>query len=225
MSIEAKNVGKTVGDPAVKILSDISLVINDGEFVSLTGKSGSGKSTLLYILSSLDSPSAGSVLISDNDLNKMESENLYRFRNEEMGFVFQFNYLIAELSALENVLMPTMKLNKKSELRSYGETLLEQFGLKDKMHRYPRQLSGGEQQRVAIARALIMKPKYLFADEPTGSLDSTNGEVVMGIIKNANKDQGTTVVLVTHDQDFADLANRTIRLVDGKIAKDSISER
>lgn len=217
MSIEAKNVGKMVGDPSVRILTDISLIINDGDFVSLTGKSGSGKSTLLYILSSLDSPSEGSVHISDNDLSQMKSEDLYKFRNEKMGFVFQFNYLIAELTALENVLMPTKKLNKKNELRPYGENLLEQFGLKDKMRRYPRQLSGGEQQRVAIARALIMKPKYLFADEPTGSLDSINGGVVMEIIKNVNKNQGTTVILVTHDQEFANLAKKTIRLVDGKI--------
>lgn len=220
MSIEAKNVGKMVGDPAVRILTDISLIINDGDFISLTGKSGSGKSTLLYILSSLDTPSEGSIHISDNDLSKMKSEDLYKFRNEKMGFVFQFNYLIAELTALENVLMPTMKLNKKNELRPYGENLLEQFGLKDKMSRYPRQLSGGEQQRVAIARALIMKPKYLFADEPTGSLDSINGGVVMEIIKDVNKNQGTTIILVTHDQEFANLAKKTIRLVDGTIAKE-----
>ncbi len=218
MSIEAKNVGKVVGDPPVRILANISLMIEDGEFVSLTGKSGSGKSTLLYLLSSLDTPSEGSVHISGNDLGRMKSEELYRFRNVEMGFVFQFNYLIAELSALENVLMPTLKLHRKSELKPFGESLLEKFGLKEKMDRFPRQLSGGEQQRVAIARALIMKPKYLFADEPTGSLDSTNGALVMEIIKRANQDQKTTVILVTHDEDFANLAQRTIRLIDGKIA-------
>ena len=217
MSIIAKNIGKKVGNPQVTILTNISLEVDDGDFVSLTGKSGSGKSTLLYILSSLDSPSEGSVHISGKDISLMESDELYSFRNQQMGFVFQFHYLIAELTVLENVLMPTMKLNKQIELKAYAESLLEQFGLKDKMHRYPRQLSGGEEQRVAIARALIMKPKYLFADEPTGSLDSTNGEKVMEIIENANKREGTTVILVTHDTNFANLAKKQIRLVDGKI--------
>jgi putative ABC transport system ATP-binding protein/lipoprotein-releasing system ATP-binding protein len=222
MSIEAKSVGKVVGKPAVRILTDISLVIADGDFVSLTGKSGSGKSTLLYILSSLDTPSEGSVHISDLDISKMPSEDLYQFRNQQMGFVFQFNYLIAELTALENVLMPTRKLNKHAALAPYAENLLEQFGLKDKMKRYPRQLSGGEQQRVAIARALVMKPKYLFADEPTGSLDSTNGGKVMEIIEKSHKEDGTTVILVTHDTEFAKLAKRSIRLVDGRIASGEI---
>ena len=221
MSIEAKNVGKMVGKPAVRILTDISLVIEDGDFVSLTGKSGSGKSTLLYILSSLDTPSAGSVHISNHDISKMPSDELYMFRNQQMGFVFQFNYLIAELTAVENVLMPTRKLNKHVALAPDAENLLEQFGLKDKMKRYPRQLSGGEQQRVAIARALVMKPKYLFADEPTGSLDSTNGGKVMEIIEKSHKEDGTTVILVTHDTEFAKLAKRSIRLVDGRIASDS----
>jgi lipoprotein-releasing system ATP-binding protein len=221
MSIEAKHVGKVVGNPSVRILTDISLVIDDGDFLSLTGKSGSGKSTLLYVLSSLDTPSEGSVHISGHDITKMAAEDLYKFRNEQMGFVFQFNYLIAELTALENVLMPTLKLRKRNELKSYAESLLEQFGLSDKLQRYPRQLSGGEQQRVAIARALIMKPKYLFADEPTGSLDTTNDAKVMEIIARVNKEQATTVVLVTHDTEFAKLAKRTVRLVDGKVAVSS----
>jgi len=223
MGIIAKNIGKKVGDPEVRILTDISFEVQDGDFVSLTGKSGSGKSTLLYILSSLDSPSEGSVQISGNDLGRMESEELYRFRNQQMGFVFQFHYLIAELTVLENVLMPTMKLNRQIELKPYAESLLEQFGLKDKMNRFPRQLSGGEEQRAAIARALIMKPKYLFADEPTGSLDSANGEKVMEIIQDANQKQGTTVILVTHDKDFASLAKKQIRLIDGKVADQSSS--
>lgn len=218
MSIEAKNVGKVVGRQAVRILTDISLLIEDGDFVSLTGKSGSGKSTLLYILSSLDKPSEGSVHIAGRNVSLMKNEDLYSFRNQQMGFVFQFNYLIAELTALENVLMPTRKLNKHAALAPYGENLLEQFGLKDKMHRYPRQLSGGEQQRVAVARALVMKPKYLFADEPTGSLDSTNGGKVMEIIEKSHKDDATTVILVTHDTEFAKLAKRSIRLIDGRIA-------
>lgn len=221
MSIEAKNIGKVVGNPPVRILNDVSLIINDGDFVSLTGKSGSGKSTLLYILSSLDSPTEGSVRISENDLHQMKSDDLYEFRNQKMGFVFQFNYLIAEISALDNVLMPTLKQNKKNELHSYAEFLLEQFSLKEKMFRYPRQLSGGEQQRVAIARALIMRPSFLFADEPTGSLDSVNGALVMNIIKDVNINQKTTVILVTHDREFASFAKKTICLVDGEVKKEN----
>ena len=217
MSIIANHIGKQIGTPPTRVLTDISFEIEDGDFVSLTGRSGSGKSTLLYLLSSLDNPTEGTVEIAVNDLQKMEPENLYRFRNQHMGFVFQFHYLIAELSALENVLMPTMKFKLQEERRGFAELLLAQFDLKEKMHRLPRQLSGGEQQRVAIARALVMEPKYLFADEPTGSLDTVNGDTVMKIICDVNEKKKTTVVLVTHDPDFANLAKRQIRLVDGKV--------
>jgi ABC-type lipoprotein export system ATPase subunit len=218
MSISATHIGKTIGHPSTRILTDISIEIKDGEFISLTGRSGSGKSTLLYILSSLDKPTEGKIEISNQDINKMESEQLYKFRNREMGFIFQFHYLLSELTALENVLMPAMKNNEQEIKKSLAHDLLEQFGLKDKIHRRPRELSGGEQQRVAIARALIMQPKYLFADEPTGSLDSVNGDLVMKIICDTNKKNKTTIVLVTHDPDFANLAQRQIKLVDGKIA-------
>jgi putative ABC transport system ATP-binding protein/lipoprotein-releasing system ATP-binding protein len=217
MSIIAKNISKKIGDPATQVLSDISFEIKNGEFVSLTGRSGSGKSTLLYILSSLDNPSDGTVEIDGRAINKMPNEELYRFRNEKMGFVFQFHYLIAELTALENVLMPTMKFNKQNEKREYARHLLAEFGLGEKMNRLPRQLSGGEQQRVAIARAFVQNPQYFFADEPTGALDSASGEMVMNILIDANKKFGTTVVLVTHDPDFANLAQRQIRLVDGRM--------
>lgn len=217
MSIVARHVGKTIGTPPNRVLSDISLEIKDGEFVSLTGRSGSGKSTLLYILSSLDDPTEGHIEIDGRDFSKMTSEEIHRFRNEQMGFVFQFHYLLAELTALENILMPTMKLNQQRERRDFAEELCQKFGLGQKMHRLPRQLSGGEQQRVAIARALIMKPRYLFADEPTGSLDTANGDIVMNIIRETNELDKTTVVLVTHDPDFAAIASRQIRLVDGRV--------
>lgn len=219
MGIVAEKVGKVVGEPPTRILTDISFSIDDGEFVSLTGRSGSGKSTLLYILSSLDNPTEGRVLISGLELGRMPSEELYRFRNEQMGFVFQFHYLLAELTTLENVLMPARKYGREKERRAYAEGLLSQFGLKDKMERLPRQLSGGEQQRVAIARALVMEPRYLFADEPTGSLDTLNGDIVMRIIRESNEEKKTTVVLVTHDPDFASQAQRQIYLVDGKLAR------
>jgi len=217
MGIIAKNVGKAFGKPQVRVLNNISLDVRDGEFVSLTGKSGAGKSTLLYILSSLDDATEGSVEISGQDITKMEPEELYRFRNQKMGFVFQFHYLIAELTAIQNVLMPAMKFKEDKKRRGRAEMLLEQFGLKEKLHRYPRQLSGGEQQRLAIARSLIMEPQYLFADEPTGALDTTNAESVMNILRDCSSIQKMTVIMVTHDPDFSLMAQRQIRLADGKI--------
>ena len=220
MSIKVENVSKQIGSPPTQILSNISFEIGDGEFVALTGKSGSGKSTLLYLISSLDSVSEGRIFYSGQALDSMEPDELYRFRNQNMGFVFQFHYLINELSALENVLMPGWKFNEKEKRRALAESLLEQFGLKDKLKRLPSQLSGGEQQRVAIARALVMEPKYLFADEPTGSLDTVNGDIVMRIITEANTKRNTTVVLVTHDPDFAGEAKRQIHLLDGKVVQE-----
>jgi ABC-type lipoprotein export system ATPase subunit len=217
MGIVAKNVGKTLGSPAVRVLTGVSLDIRDGEFISLTGRSGAGKSTLLYVISSLDNPTEGSVEISGQDITKMDSEELYRFRNQKMGFVFQFHYLIAELTAIQNVLMPAMKFKEEKKRLARAEELLEQFGLKDKLHRYPRQLSGGEQQRLAIARSLIMEPQYLFADEPTGALDTVNAETVMNILRDCSLKQGMTVIMVTHDPDFSLMAQRQIRLADGKI--------
>jgi len=217
MGIIAKNVGKIFGTPPVQALSDISLEIKSGEFVSLTGRSGAGKSTLLYVLSSLDNPTEGSVEISGHEITKMDSEELYRFRNQKMGFVFQFHYLIAELTAIQNVMMPALKYHEEKKRRPRAEMLLEQFGLKDKLQRYPRQLSGGEQQRLAIARALIMEPLYLFADEPTGALDTTNAETVMNILRDCSVKDGMTVIMVTHDPDFSKMAQREIRLADGRV--------
>lgn len=218
MSIEVVDVKKMFGNPAVEVLKGISFKIEAGQFVSLTGKSGSGKSTLLYIISSLDAPSEGIVKIDGEDMYHLSQRDLHQFRNQKMGFVFQFHYLLPEISALENVLMPTMKAGKMKEYEKPAKDLLALFGLKDKFHRLPRQLSGGEQQRVAIARAMIMKPKYLFADEPTGNLDSANGELVMKLLKTANSHFGSTVVMVTHDPDFAAQATRQVFLVDGKVS-------
>lgn len=221
MSLVVKEVGKVFGTPSVRVLSDISFQIKDGEFVSLSGRSGAGKSTLLYVLSSLDNPTEGRVEIEGNDISHMDSETLYRFRNKKMGFVFQFHYLIAELTALQNVLMPAMKFKEEKARAARAEMLLEQFGLKEKFHRYPRQLSGGEQQRVAIARSLIMEPKYLFADEPTGALDTGNAEMVMQILQDCAHKHGMTVIMVTHDPDFSQMAERQIRLADGKVIGDN----
>ena len=221
MGVIARHIGIHFGSPPVQVLTDVSLEIKDGEFVSLSGRSGAGKSTLLYVLSSLDNPTEGNVEISGKDITKMSSEELHAFRNQQMGFVFQFHYLIAELTALQNVLMPAMKCKKEIELKPRALELLEKFGLSEKIDRYPRQLSGGEQQRLAIARALIMKPKYLFADEPTGALDTVNAESVMKILQDCSFVEGMTVIMVTHDPDFASLAPRKIVLADGKIISDS----
>lgn len=217
MSIQVQNVTKSFGDPVVEILKNVSFKIQDGEFAALTGRSGSGKSTLLYILSSLDHATEGDVLFEHKSVKKMSPEELHHFRNQKMGFVFQFHYLLPELSSLENVLMPTRKLGLHVQKRNEAIDLLRSFGLEKKLENYPRQLSGGEQQRVAIARALIMNPQYLFADEPTGNLDSINGELVMTLLKKINIDRKTTIIMVTHDPDFANLASRQIFLVDGRL--------
>jgi putative ABC transport system ATP-binding protein/lipoprotein-releasing system ATP-binding protein len=157
-------------------------------------------------------------VIDGRDIQAMDSRELHRFRNEYMGFVFQFHYLLPELTALENVLMPAIKLKQENERRDYGISLLKDFGLAGKEQRFPSQLSGGEQQRVALARALVMNPKYVFADEPTGNLDTYNGEVVMNIFRRLNKENKTVIIYVTHDLDFAAYAERQIVLVDGRSA-------
>lgn len=221
MGIITDHIGIAFGTPPTRVLTDINLTISDGEFVSLTGKSGAGKSTLLYVMSSLDDPTEGKVSISGKDIATMTSKELHLFRNTKLGFVFQFHYLLAELTVLENVLVPAMKLHEEKSRRDRAIDLIEKFGLASKMHRFPRQLSGGEMQRVAIARALIMKPQYLFADEPTGALDTGNAEQVMKILIDCNVREGTTVIMVTHDPDFAKMAKRQIRLADGRVVEDS----
>lgn len=217
MSIEVMDLKKSFGTPPQDVLRGLSFEIKTGEFVSITGRSGSGKSTLLYIVSSLDRPTSGSVKIDGKGLEQMDSETIHRFRNESMGFVFQFHYLLPELTALENVLMPARRIGAHIALRDRAIELLDQFGLNSKLDSFPGQMSGGEQQRVAIARSLIMSPKYLFADEPTGNLDSTNGDIVLQILKDASKKYGATVIYVTHDSEYAALADRTIQLADGRL--------
>ncbi|OGI07577.1 MAG: ATP-binding protein [Candidatus Margulisiibacteriota bacterium] len=217
MGIVAHNVGKTVGDTATRILSRIDLSIDDGDFIALTGRSGSGKSTLIYILSTLDNPTEGILEIDRINITAMAERDLERFRNEKVGVVFQFHYLLSELTAIENVLMPARKAGRDKQLREKAESLLFQFDLGDKTNRLPRQLSGGEQQRVAIARALILDPSYIFADEPTGNLDSKNAEIVMDIFCETNKSRHTTIVMVTHDPAVAGKASRQVRMLDGRI--------
>lgn len=219
MSIVIEDVCKNFGNPPTEVIKHVDFKVKDGEFVSLTGKSGSGKSTLLYIISTLDAPTSGRVLIEDHDVVSLTSRELHEFRNRYMGFVFQFHYLLPEFTALENVLMPARKAGNLVEKKPYAEYLLEKFDLKEKFHQLPGQLSGGQAQRVALARALIMKPKYLFADEPTGSLDSSNAKIVMDIFRKINIEEKCTIIYVTHDADFAKLAKRKIQLIDGKLSK------
>lgn len=217
--IKGRNIVKEFGDPPLRTLHDLSFDINTGEFMSISGRSGSGKSTLLYIISSLDLPSFGHVYFDDVDISKMSVEHLHQFRTRNVGFIFQFHYLLPELTGIENVLLPPRNLDCINEFKNRAFELLETMNVAHVAEKLPSQMSGGEQQRVAIARALIMKPKYLFADEPTGNLDSSNGEVVMSILRETNKVYGTTLCLVTHEEDFAAMADREIYLIDGRISE------
>lgn len=216
--LKAENIVKEFGEPPQRILHDISLKIEDGEFVSISGRSGSGKSTLLYIISSLDEPTSGTINIDGKDITQMSVDEIHAFRNRHIGFIFQFHYLLPELTALENILLPPRNLNLISQYEKRAHELLERLNITHTAHKVPGQLSGGEQQRVAIARALIMEPAYIFADEPTGNLDSANAEIVMDILKEINQN-GTTIALVTHDVEFAKMAEREIFLVDGKVSE------
>jgi len=220
MTIECHDLIKEFGTPPTRVIHGISCRIESGEFVSISGRSGSGKSTLLYLISTLDQPNEGSVSLDDHNPAQMTVRDLHAFRNREIGFVFQFHYLLPELTALENVLLPARCHGNVDDSRDHALSLLREFGIEDKQGHYPSQLSGGEQQRVAIARALIMKPRYLFADEPTGNLDLANGQVVMNLFRRVNRESGTTVVIVTHEPDYAAMAGRGLFLEDGRVREE-----
>jgi ABC-type lipoprotein export system ATPase subunit len=213
--IQTVNLTKTFPNAKAPVLKSINLKIENGEFVSLVGRSGSGKSTLLYIISTLDGASSGDVLYDGTSVSNIPKEDIYRLRNKHIGFVFQFHYLIQELTAIENVLLPARKAGQLDSRRPLAMDLLKEVGLEGLEQRYPSELSGGEQQRVAIARALVMEPTYLFADEPTGNLDSINGYKIIELFEKFNKEKGTTIIYVTHDKEFAAKAKRQISLVDG----------
>lgn len=217
MGIQIIDIHKSFGHPETVVLKGISLTIGAGDFISFVGRSGCGKSTLLYIMSSLDEPTSGNVIIDGQDVHNFSPKDLHRFRNLNMGFVFQFHHLLPELNALENVLMPARKAKRVEERRKTALSLLNEFGLSNKLKSLPSELSGGEQQRVAIARALVMEPKYLFADEPTGNLDSANGNAVMNLMKRISTERKMAVVFVTHDNEFAKMASREIHMSDGLI--------
>lgn len=217
MTIEIKNLFKSFGEPPTEVLKGIDLSIHDGELVSIVGRSGSGKSTLLYVMSTLDHATSGNILYDNRDVTTFDENEIHLLRNQQIGFVFQFHYLLPELTVLENVLLPAYKLKMQNSKIETAKELIHEVGLSDKFLRLPGQISGGEQQRVAIARSLLMNPKYLFADEPTGNLDTINGDIIMKLFKKFNDERKTTIIYVTHDTDYANSAKRKIEIVDGKI--------
>jgi putative ABC transport system ATP-binding protein len=215
--IELRGVSKTVqsGSHPLTILHPLDYTIPSGRFVAIVGPSGSGKSTLLGLLAGLDAPTTGQIIIDGVDITTLTEDRLARLRGEKIGFVFQFFHLVPSLTAFENILVP-MEIAGRRDANARARTLLQEVGLSDRGHHYPSQLSGGEQQRVAIARALANDPPIVFADEPTGNLDSTTGRHILDLLLNVRKARQTTLVLVTHDAALAALADTRLVLRDGK---------
>ncbi len=216
MSEWEQDVTKSFG--SLTVLHDISLTIPEGEIMAIVGPSGAGKTTLLQIAGTLDRPDSGSVLFDNTDLFRLKDRKLSEFRNLNIGFIFQFHQLLPEFSALENVAMPALIAGRKrKEAFAEAQRLLTDLGLSQRLDHKPSQLSGGEKQRTAIARALVNKPRVVFADEPTGSLDSRNRDEIQTIISGLRESLGQTFVIVTHDPQMAEIANRTVHMEDGKI--------
>jgi len=203
-------------------LKDVNLKVNEGEFVSIIGPSGSGKSTLLSIIGTLDVPSDGEILYSDDPIHKLNNRQMADFRFENIGFIFQQFHLIATLTAIENIMAPLFGRKVPYDKKQRAQQLLDLVGLKEKANSLPSQLSGGQQQRVAIARALVHEPKWLLADEPTGNLDTETGEIIFQLLLSLNQDKGCGVLFVTHDPELADRANRKIEMRDGVIIADAL---
>lgn len=213
--LTAKNIHKKYGD--VEVLKGVDVNISKGEMVSIIGASGAGKSTLLHILSTLDNADEGEVFFNDKSIHNLSPKTLARFRNEHIGFVFQFHNLLPEFSAIENVCVPGWIANKnKTQLKKEAEQILRKLNLGTKLDNKPNQLSGGEQQRVAVARALINKPSIVFADEPTGNLDSENAKEMHQLFVSLNKEFNQTFVIVTHNNELANLSQRVLQMKDGK---------
>ena len=221
VAVEGRHIIKNfcIGSTPTKVLKDISLQVMQGEFVSIMGPSGSGKSTLLYILGGLDTPTSGHVLLNGTDISRFGDEKMSRIRQQKIGFVFQFYNLIPNLNVEENIMLPLLLDGKKmGGYRKQLEQILEIVGLSDRRRHTPRELSGGQQQRVAIARALIGNPEILFADEPTGNLDSKTGAEIMALLREINRTSGQTIIMVTHSPEAAQSSSRVIHVQDGVIS-------
>jgi len=220
--LQLKNITKTYlsGTSEFDALKDVSLKISEGEFISITGPSGSGKSTLMHIIGLLDNPTSGEVILQGKDIARLNESELAVFRNKILGFVFQQFNLLSKTSSLENVMLPLLYSDIPSEKRkNLALEMLAKVNLSSKLKNLPSQLSGGEQQRVAIARALINNPKIILADEPTGNLDSKTGREVIDLLHKLNKEEKRTIILVTHDPDLANEAERILVIKDGKITE------
>ncbi|MCU0587945.1 MAG: ABC transporter ATP-binding protein [Syntrophobacteraceae bacterium] len=216
--LEATHLTKTyrIGDRSIDVLRDVSLCVPSGEFLVIQGNSGSGKTTLLSLLSGLDRPTQGRVLMEGRDITDLTEDQLAPLRNGTMGFVFQSFHLVPSLNVLENVRFPA-ELSRDPRAEGKARALIERVGLQDRMWSFPHQLSGGERQRAAICRALVNHPRIIFADEPTGNLDSANGKAILELLLDLRREHGTTLVLVTHSVEIAGMADRAILLRDGMI--------
>lgn len=218
IAVEGKHIVKDfqIGNTTTKVLKGVSLQVAKGEFVSIMGPSGSGKSTLLYILGGLDTPTGGSVRLNGVELSHMADENMSRLRRRKIGFVFQFYNLIPNLNVEENIMLPLLLDGKRmKDYKKQLNQMLDIVGLSDRRRHTPRELSGGQQQRVAIARALVASPEILFADEPTGNLDSKTGAEIMRLLSEINRENGQTIMMVTHSQEAAQSSSRVITVRDG----------
>jgi putative ABC transport system ATP-binding protein len=222
--IDVNDVSKivTTSTGPLTILNDISLHISRGDSLAIIGASGSGKSTLLGIMAGLDTPSSGHIILADHDITAMDEEGRAAVRAQAVGFVFQSFQLLPGLNALENVMLP-LELHGKKGAETKAKDYLSRVGLQDRLHHYPKQLSGGEQQRVAIARAFASEPKVLFADEPTGNLDTLTGSKIIELLFTLNSEQNTTLILVTHEQRLAGRCQRQVTLDAGKLVADSLN--
>ena len=226
-AIEVSHLSKSIVNPSsrVDILRDITFSVPRGQFIAIMGASGSGKSTLLGLLAGLDSVTSGRVVVDGTDITNLPENELARLRGRKLGFVFQSYQLVPTLTAEENVLLPAELSGVNGQPRRRARELLERVELGHRMHHYPVQLSGGEQQRVALARAFVTQPPILMADEPTGNLDSVNGQHVLDLLVQLNREEDTTLILVTHDRRLAEYADRIITLRDGSILTDELAHR
>lgn len=222
--LEVSDLSKTYrsGDRSLTVLHDVSFVLNDGDTCAVLGPSGSGKTTLLGLCAGLDTPSSGRVVLCGNDVGPLDEDARSRIRNENVGFVFQSFRLIPTLTALENVMVPA-ELRGRADARASAQAVLEQVGLGDRLSHYPVQLSGGEQQRVGLARAFVNAPRILFADEPTGNLDDETSQSIQELLFALNRERGTTLVVVTHDEALAAKTDRIVRLRRGTIVSDELT--